>query len=114
MQIKATLTRWPFSLPKVNSVGLCRSFQYITGQTQYKFCKRGYGQELVKALSAPLTAEFGQGSSVSNLQLMRKFFIECKFRIQQQAAVKLTLARIHKVRQRQVNSDIRQRCCSDN
>ena len=48
-----------------------------------------YGQALLKALSARRTAEFGQGFSVSNLQLMRKFFIECKFRIQQQAAVEL-------------------------
>lgn len=56
--------------------------------------RAGYGQELLKALSARLTAEFGQGFSVSNLQLMRKFFIEYKFRIQQQAAVKLTAARI--------------------
>ncbi len=56
--------------------------------------RAGYGQELLKALSARLTAEFGQGFSVSNLQLMRKFFIEYKFRIQQQAAVKLTSAKI--------------------
>ena len=54
-----------------------------------------YGQALLKALSARLTDEFGQGFSVSNLQLMRKFFIEYKFRIQQQAAVKLTVAKIH-------------------
>lgn len=44
--------------------------------------RAGYGQELLKALCARLTAEFGQGFSVSNLQLMRKFFIEYKFRIQ--------------------------------
>ena len=56
--------------------------------------RAGYGQELLKALSARLTSEFGQGFSVSNLQLMRKFFIEYKFRIQQQAAVKLTVAKI--------------------
>jgi len=55
--------------------------------------RAGYGQELLKALSARLSAEFGQGFSVSNLQLMRKFFIEYKFRIQQQAAVKLTAAK---------------------
>ena len=52
--------------------------------------RAGYGQELLKALSARLTAEFGQGFSVSNLQLMRKFFIEYKFRIQQQAAVEFS------------------------
>ena len=56
--------------------------------------RAGYGQELLKALSERLTAECGQGFSVSNLQLMRKFFIEYKFRIQQQAAVKLTAAKI--------------------
>lgn len=56
--------------------------------------RAGYGQELLKALSARLTAEFGQGFSVSNFQLIRKFYIEYKFRIQQQAAVKLTAAEI--------------------
>ena len=53
-----------------------------------------YGQKLLKALSARLSAEFGQGFSVSTLQLMRKFFIEYKPRIQQQAAVKLIAAKI--------------------
>ncbi len=56
--------------------------------------RAGYGQELLKALSARLTAEFGQGFSVSNLQLMRKFFVEYKLRIQQQATVKLIAAKI--------------------
>ena len=51
--------------------------------------RAGYGQELLKALSARLSAEFGQGFSVCNVHLMRKFFIEYQFRIQQQAAVKL-------------------------
>ncbi len=35
-----------------------------------------YGKALLKELSAHLTEEFGKGFSVSNLQLMRKFFIE--------------------------------------
>ena len=51
--------------------------------------RAGYGQEMLKALSARLTEEFGRGFSVTNLQLMRKFFIENKHRIQQQPAVKL-------------------------
>jgi predicted nuclease of restriction endonuclease-like (RecB) superfamily len=51
--------------------------------------RAGYGQEMLKALSARLTEEFGRGFSVTNLQLMRKFFIENKNRIQQQPAVKL-------------------------
>jgi hypothetical protein len=50
--------------------------------------RAGYGQEMLKALSARLTEEFGRGFSVTNLQLMRKFFIENKNRIQQQPAVK--------------------------
>jgi DUF1016 N-terminal domain len=50
--------------------------------------RAGYGQEMLKALSARLTEEFGRGFSVTNLQLMRKFFIENKNRFQQQPAVK--------------------------
>jgi hypothetical protein len=52
------------------------------------------GADQTRWLLPRLTAEFGQGFSVSNLQLMRKFFIEYKCRIQQQAAVKLAAARI--------------------
>ncbi len=48
-----------------------------------------YGKELLKELSAQLTEEFGKGFSVSNLQLMRKFFIENQSRIQQKPSVKL-------------------------
>ena len=47
-----------------------------------------YGRELLKTLSVRLTGEFGIGFSVSNLQLMRKFFTENQTRIQQQPAVK--------------------------
>jgi len=51
--------------------------------------RAGYGQKMFKALSARLTEEFGKGFSVSNLQLMRKFFMENRIRIQQQPTVKL-------------------------
>jgi len=51
--------------------------------------RAGYGQEMLKALSTRLTEEFGRGFSVTNLQLMRKFFIENEIRIQQKASVKL-------------------------
>lgn len=47
-----------------------------------------YGAELLRELSARLTEEFGKGFSITNLQLMRKFFVENPKRIQQQAAVK--------------------------
>lgn len=56
--------------------------------------RAGYGQEMLKALSTRLTEEFGRGFSVTNLQLMRKFFIENKKRIQQQPTVKLALTDI--------------------
>lgn len=51
--------------------------------------RAAYGAEVLKELSARLTEEFGKGFSVSNLQLMRKFFLENQTRIQQQPAVKL-------------------------
>jgi len=51
--------------------------------------RAAYGAELLKALSTQLTEEFGKGFSVSNLQLMRKFFIENQVRIQQKPSVKL-------------------------
>ncbi len=53
--------------------------------------RAGYGQELLKELSKQLTEEFGKGFSVSNLQLMRKFFIDNQIRIQQTVSVKLPL-----------------------
>ena len=51
--------------------------------------RAGYGRQLLKELSANLTGEFGKGFSVSNLQLMRKFFIENRYQIQQKPSVKL-------------------------
>jgi predicted nuclease of restriction endonuclease-like (RecB) superfamily len=56
--------------------------------------RAGYGQEMLKALSTRLTEEFGRGFSVTNLQLMRKFFIENENRIQQKASVKLASTEI--------------------
>lgn len=35
-----------------------------------------YGEELLKRLSADLTARFGRGFSINNIQYMRQFFIE--------------------------------------
>jgi Uncharacterized conserved protein len=42
-----------------------------------------YGDELLKVLSRELTGEFGGGFSVTNLKLMRQFFIEYRYRIGQ-------------------------------
>ncbi len=53
--------------------------------------RAGYGTELLKALSARLTAEFGRGFSVTNLKLRRQFFIESQHRIGQQHADQLQI-----------------------
>lgn len=53
-------------------------------QHEQKGAKRAaYGAELLKELSARLTDEFGRGFSVTNLKLMRQFFIENRLRIGQ-------------------------------
>jgi hypothetical protein len=59
--------------------------------------RAGYGQEMLKALSTRLTEEFGRGFSVTNLQLIRRFFIENKSRIQQKASVKLASREISQI-----------------
>ena len=47
-----------------------------------------YGKQTLKELSKELTAEFGKGFSVSNIQFMRRFYQT--YQIQQTASVKLT------------------------
>jgi predicted nuclease of restriction endonuclease-like (RecB) superfamily len=48
--------------------------------------RASYGQELLKELSARLTAEFGPGFSLTSLKLMRQFFVEFRPRIGQTAS----------------------------
>ena len=76
----------------VNTIQVLTNFEIgrrIVEHEQKGERRAKYGAELLKELSARLTEEFGKGFSVSNLQLMRKFFIENQMRIQQQPAVKL-------------------------
>lgn len=47
-----------------------------------------YGKQTLKQLSKTLTAEFGKGFSVSNIQFMRRFYQE--YKIQQTLSVKFT------------------------
>ena len=47
-----------------------------------------YGKKLLKSLSKDLTNELGKGFSVSNLQFMRRFYIN--YQIQQTVSVKLS------------------------
>lgn len=61
---------------------------------EQKGAKRAaYGALLLRELSTRLTTEFGKGFSVSNLQLMRLFFVEFSSRIQQTPSVKLPATR---------------------
>ncbi len=50
--------------------------------------RAGYGEYTLKSLSKELTAEFGKGFSIANLQNMRKFYRE--YSIQQTVSVKLS------------------------
>ena len=47
-----------------------------------------YGEQTLKQLSKELTKEFGRGFSISNLQFMRRFYLE--YQIQQTVSVKLS------------------------
>ena len=53
-----------------------------------------YGQEILKELSTRLTEEFGRGFSVTNLKLMRQFFVENQNRIGQKASDQFGQAQI--------------------
>jgi predicted nuclease of restriction endonuclease-like (RecB) superfamily len=53
-----------------------------------------YGTELLKELSARLTEEFGRGFSLTNLKLMRQFYIEYPHRIVQQPIAQLVSSTI--------------------
>lgn len=48
--------------------------------------RAGYGQEVLKGLSAALTQEFGPGFSMTSLKLMRQFFVLYRSRIGQTAS----------------------------
>ena len=50
--------------------------------------KADYGKNLLKSLSKELTRELGKGFSVSNIQFMRRFYLE--YQIQQTVSVKLS------------------------
>jgi predicted nuclease of restriction endonuclease-like (RecB) superfamily len=52
-----------------------------------------YGAQLLTELSGRLTEEFGRGFSVTNLKLMRQFFIENQHRIGQQPTDQLAMTK---------------------
>jgi hypothetical protein len=50
--------------------------RHIVEYEQRGATRAGYGKEVVKNLTERLTIEFGQGFSLSNLKLMRLFFLQ--------------------------------------
>jgi predicted nuclease of restriction endonuclease-like (RecB) superfamily len=50
--------------------------QEIVEEEQRGKRRAGYGEQLLQGLSSRLTAEFGKGFSVDNLELFRRFFLE--------------------------------------
>jgi predicted nuclease of restriction endonuclease-like (RecB) superfamily len=70
----------------VNTLQVLTNFEIgrrIVEHEQRGAKRAGYGKELLKELSARLTEEFGKGFSLTNLKLMRQFFIEYRDRIGQ-------------------------------
>ena len=53
--------------------------------------RAAYGKELLKALSGRLTKEFGKGFSLTNLKLMRQFYLANQKRIGQKASDRLRI-----------------------
>src|SRR5215210_4387893 len=61
----------------VNTLQALTNFEIgrrIVEHEQQGVARAEYGKELLKALSARLTEEFGKGFSTTNLKLMRQFF----------------------------------------
>jgi predicted nuclease of restriction endonuclease-like (RecB) superfamily len=72
----------------VNTLQVLTNFEIgrrIVEHEQQGAKRASYGTELLNVLSAGLTEDFGSGFSVTNLKLMRQFFIEYSGRIGQTA-----------------------------
>ena len=70
----------------VNTLQLMTNFEIgrrIIEYEQRGEKRAGYGDEVVKGLAQALTAEFGKGFSLTNLKLMRKFYLLFRSRIGQ-------------------------------
>lgn len=60
--------------------------------------RAGYGEQLMERLSADLTARFGRGFGVNNLESMRRFFLAYpQLRISQTVSGKLSLSELAQV-----------------
>src|SRR5262249_26779430 len=70
----------------INSLQVITSFEIghmIVEHEQQGVQRARYGQQVLKILSDRLTAEFGRGFSKSNLEYMRRFFLEYRSRAEQ-------------------------------
>ena len=70
----------------INSLQVITSFEIgrmIVEHEQQGVQRARYGQQVLKTLSDRLTAEFGRGFSKSNLEYMRRFFLEYRTRTEQ-------------------------------
>src|SRR5215813_6802757 len=79
----------------VNTLQVLTNFEIgrrIVEHEQRGAARAEYGKELLKELSARLTEEFGKGFSMTNLKLMRQFFIENRHRISQKASDQLVIS----------------------
>ncbi|MEI6422062.1 MAG: PDDEXK nuclease domain-containing protein [Lentisphaerota bacterium] len=77
----------------VNLVQVYANFEIgrrIVEQEQNGRDRATYGKEVLKALSDKLTTEFGNGFSLTNLKLMRQFYIQNEQRIGQTVSGQLT------------------------
>lgn len=78
----------------VNTLQVLTNFEIgrRISEHEQKGAKRAeYGAELLKELSARLTDEFGKGFSLTNLKLMRQFFLEYRDQIGQMPSDQLAL-----------------------
>ena len=68
----------------INTLQVITNFEigHLIVEHEQKGKKRaGYGEQIIRELSLELTLEFGKGFSKSNLEYMRRFFIEYQDRM---------------------------------
>jgi predicted nuclease of restriction endonuclease-like (RecB) superfamily len=91
-EIKEVLKNARHSVAQQVNTGLLTAYwnigRIIVEHEQDNKYRAEYGAKTIKELSKVLTAEFGKGFSVSNIQFMRRFYQS--YQIQQTASVKLT------------------------
>lgn len=71
------------AVTRVNTLQVLTNFEIgrrIVEHEQQGEQRADYGKELLRQLSARLTDEFGKGFSLTNLKLMRQFFLQYRAR----------------------------------